>query len=257
LLIARHEYPRLKTAPYLALLKEMGGEVFHRTAPCNSPEKKLEKLNEFFFGDLGFKANEKDYYDPQNSYLSDVMDRRLGIPITMSVVYLELGWMAELPLVGINFPGRFLVAWKQSTADVRRNIYVDVFDGGKTLDQASLKKILRRYLPDDVKFEPLRHLRTAGIKDILHRILLNLKSIHSDRGQVERALWTAEWMVKLKPGDMDSVRDLGVFCYSLGKKEEAETALSLYLENAEKSPDYSQIWQLLQSIKAQHPTNLN
>src|SRR6185369_3558119 len=114
LLIARQEYPDLVPEKYLALVREMTREAAGILASIPTPEGKLEGMNRLFYGVWGFKGNEEDYYDPRNSYLPDVLDRKIGIPITLSALYLELAWASGLPLFGINFPGHFLIAWKES-----------------------------------------------------------------------------------------------------------------------------------------------
>jgi regulator of sirC expression with transglutaminase-like and TPR domain len=253
LLIARQEYPKLKSEKYLSAIREMTRELGEHLDGASSREEKLERYNQFFFEEMGFKGNREDYYDPRNSYVSDVMERKTGIPIALSALYLHLGWKLCLPLFGINFPGHFLVDWKEG----ENHLYIDVFNEGQVLGTLELEALFKRSQGDKSYLQPAVHLRNAGVTDILHRMLANLKGLHASKGQIERALWAAEWMFLLKSNDWESLRDKGIFCYSLGRMEEAQPFLEEYLKNVGRAPDYSQVWQILQAIQAHNPIRFN
>jgi regulator of sirC expression with transglutaminase-like and TPR domain len=257
LLIARQEYPELVPEKYLALIRTMAREAVELLAGVSTREEKLAEINRLFYGEWGFKGNEEDYYDPRNSYLSDVLERKTGIPIALSALYLELGWAAGLPLFGINFPGHFLVALKESETDFEKNLYIDPFNEGRILGRGELKALLEKNGGKGSRLEPVAHLRNAGVREILHRMLSNLKAIHAANDRMERALWAAEWMLLLKPQDWDSLRDKGIFCYSLGRMDEAEKALMEYLEKTKRPTDYSRVWQVIYAIRAQNPIGMN
>lgn len=257
LMIARQEYPDLETTKIKLTIKEMAEALQGRLTPGIPKVQSLDQLNQFFFEEMGFTGNSDNYDDPRNSYLPDVLERKLGIPISLSALYLKLAWESGIPLFGINFPGHFLVAWKESEIKVEKNIYIDVFNGGKILSVEELKEMLAKRFGRKTKLEPITHLRNAGVRDILHRMLANLKVIHVSHDRVARALWAAEWMILLKPQDFDSLRDKGMFCYSLGRLKEAEEALAEYLEKTQKPPDFSHVWKVLYEIRAQNPVHLN
>ncbi len=257
LLIARQEYSKLDTGKYLADIQKMSATAAELMGAQSTKNEKLTRLNQFFFEEMGFRGDTENYYDSRNSYLSDVMDRKLGIPITLSALYLKLAWEAGCPLFGINFPGHFLVAWKESAIDIDQNIYLDVFNEGEILKREELTALLGRSSQSKPKLEPAVHLRNAGVREILHRILANLKVIHAANDKIDRALWTAEWMLLLKPNDWNSLRDKGMFCYSLERFDEAEKALETYLENTGTPADYSHVWQVLYALRARNPFNLN
>jgi len=257
LLIARQQYPDLDMAQYKNLVQSMEQRVVLRLSARTSKMEKISELNRFFFEELGFHGNSEAYYDPRNSYISDVLDRREGIPITLATLYLILGWKAGCPLHGINFPGHFLVEWRESSMDIAQNIYIDVFNGGKILTVDDLQERLRKNLGIDQKLEPVFHLQSAGIRGILHRTLGNLKTIHASQGLFDRALWTVEWMFLFKSNDWNSLRDKGLFSYSLGQYEQATICLETYLEKTVKPADYSQIWQVLYAMKSHNKINLN
>ena len=257
LLVARQEYPGLEIEKYKTTVDEMTRGAVNRLAGALGKKDQLDRLNAYFFGELGFEGERNDYYDPRNSYLPDVLDRRRGIPISLSALYLRLAWGAGIPLYGVNFPGHFLVVYKESNLDIEKNLYVDVFNGGKVLGLEEMKGLLSRSGRRVEKLEPATHLRNAGVLQILHRLLGNLKAIHASQGRVERALWAAEWMMLLLSNDWECLRDKGLFCYSLGRLEEAEKALSTYLEHYTHARDFSKIWNILAVIRVSFPANLN
>jgi regulator of sirC expression with transglutaminase-like and TPR domain len=257
LLIARQQYPDLDEVKYKDLVEVMARRAVEKLSKASTKLQKISALNSFFFDELGFHGNADEYYDPRNSYLSDVLERKEGIPITLSMIYLVLGWKAGLPLHGINFPGHFLVEWRESPADMTQNVFIDVFGGGKILSVEDLQERLNKNMGSPQKFEPVFHLQSAGIRGILHRALGNLKAIHASQGQVERALWATEWMLMLKSNDWNSLRDKGLFSYSLGNYEQAEECLETYLEKTGKPVDYAQVWQVLYAMKSRNNINLN
>ena len=257
LLIARQQYPDLDTAKFKSIVDDMAGQAVNRLSKVSTKLEKIKALNQLFFQEWGFHGNTDEYYDPRNSYISDVLDRKEGIPITLSSVYLMLGWVAGCQLHGINFPGHFLVEWRESSTDLTRSIYIDVFNGGQILTLEDLQERLNKNLESDQKLEAVFHLQSAGIRGILHRTLGNLKAIHASQGLVERALWATEWMLLLKSNDWNSLRDKGLFSYSLGKYDQAEECLETYLEKTGKPADYAQIWQVLYAMKSNNTINLN
>lgn len=257
LLISRQQYPKLDTVKYKSQVSDMAREAVKRLLPGSSKEEKINRLNEFFFNELGFRGNASEYYDPRNSYISDVLDRKEGIPITLSTLYLMLGWVAGCPLHGINFPGHFLVEWHESSTDLAQNAYIDIFNGGKLLTLADLQEQLNKNLGGNQKLEAVFHLQSAGIRGILHRTLNNLKAIHASQGRMDRALWETEWMLLLKSNDWNSLRDKGLFSYSLGRYDVAEECLETYLKKTGKPSDYAQVWQVLYAMRSRNTINLN
>src|SRR5882672_2502554 len=129
LLIAGHGYPDLNVAGYLSRIEELAHMLSMRIGEDATPLERIADLNQFLFGDLGFAANSEDYYDPRNSFLNEVLERRTGIPITLSVIYMELGRRIGLPLQGVSFPGHFLVKCQSPEGE----IVLDPFHGGMRL----------------------------------------------------------------------------------------------------------------------------
>jgi regulator of sirC expression with transglutaminase-like and TPR domain len=172
LLIAELERPELPAARYLARLDELAAGA---RAAARPGESLLDAAVRHLFVDLGFRGNAADYYDPRNSCLDQVLDRRLGIPITLSVVLLEVGWRLGLDLAGVGFPGHFLV----SAGGAER--YLDPFHGGATLDGATLAARLAQALGPQGVLAP-QHLRPVGKREILARMLNNLHGIYRRAG---------------------------------------------------------------------------
>jgi regulator of sirC expression with transglutaminase-like and TPR domain len=205
LLIAAHEYPGLDVFAYLRRLHDLGTELKRRLRPDIGPTDRVVVLNRYLFDELGFRGNTQDYYDPRNSFLNDVLDRRLGIPITLSIIYVEIGRRLGLALHGVAFPGHFLVK-----CPARDGIIVlDPYERGASLGLEDLQQRLRALRggtapPPDMA----RHmLAAAGKKDVLARMLRNLKSIYLERRDPARALAAADRIIALEPRAAEEYRD--------------------------------------------------
>ncbi len=257
LLVATQEHPSLDREKYLAMVRDLIAQTKTRLKPLSTKQEKIEALNELFFQQNGFHGDVDDYYDPRNSYLSDVLERKQGIPISLSILYLLMAWGADCPLLGINFPGHFLVEWREAPLEFHKSIYVDVFNKGKILTVEDLQALLNKNSGSEQKLEPVFHLQAAGVRGILHRMLGNLKAIHAAQGLVDRALWAAEWMILLKSNDWNSLRDKGLFLFSMGEYDESEKCLEEYLDKTKKPVDFAQVWQVLYAMRSRDTINLN
>jgi regulator of sirC expression with transglutaminase-like and TPR domain len=191
LTIAEIERPGLAAGAYLAKLDALAAGV---RAAARPGEPLLDAAVRHLFSELGFRGNTESYYDPKNSCLDQVLDRRLGIPITLSVVVLEIGWRLGLPLGGIGFPGHFLVGGK--SGDVER--ILDPFHGGATLDRAALEERLRQSLGPKAVMAPA-HLRVVRKREILARMLNNLHGIYRRAGDGARVAEVSELLAVLAP----------------------------------------------------------
>ncbi len=205
LLIAVHEYPGLDVFAYLRRLQDLGTELKRRLRRDIGPTDAIIALNRYLFDELGFSGNAQDYYDPRNSFLNDVLDRRLGIPITLSIIYVEIGRRLGLAMHGVSFPGHFLV--KCAARD--GVIVLDPYERGASLSLEDLQRRLR-VLRGGTAPPPeiARHmLAAAGKKDILARMLRNLKNIYLERRDPARALAAADRIIALEPRAADEYRD--------------------------------------------------
>ena len=197
--IAASEYPGLAIDDYLACLHDMAAKLRGRLRADIAIADKLMALNHYLFDELGFSGNSDDFYDPRNSFLNEVIERRVGIPITLGVVYIEIGRRIGLGLHGVSFPGHFLVK-----CALRDGVVVlDPYSRGVSLDADELQQRLRAAgSPGDVDGAILAHLLgAASNKEVLGRMLRNLKGIYVERADWLRALSASERVIALLPDD--------------------------------------------------------
>lgn len=244
LLIAKEEYPELDVPRYLARLEEMADRVRLRVGPVKDPHRLIAGLNDYLFQELGFCGNTENYYDPRNSFLNDVLDRRTGIPITLSTVYLEVGRRIGLRLHGVGMPGHFLV--KYAAAD--EEIVIDPFGGGAIVSAAECQRILDRIYHGKMAFEP-RFLAVLGTRQILSRMLNNLKAIFFHTQEYAKALGVVERLLILEPRAPTETRDRGLLLSQLKRYAEAMAELEQYLTLARGSDDAKVIRDHLRSIR--------
>ena len=180
--LAKSEYPDLNIERELFTFQRMAGDISSKLLDDDDPLYCMNTLSEYLFDHLGFSGNEEDYYDPRNSYLNQVLARRKGIPITLAVVYMELGRRLKIPLVGIGMPGHFLV--RHVEVD---DLFVDPFHGGIMLSEDECRERLRERVMGALHWDPSL-LRPVSNQEILARIIRNLKTIFMHRGDYVRAL---------------------------------------------------------------------
>jgi len=212
LMIAQDAYPALDVERYLGEIERMAMRLRGRMPQSSAAEERIVALNQFLFEDLGYWGNTDDYYDPRNSYLSDVIDRKTGIPITLSILYMEVGRRVGLPLEGVSFPGHFLVRVR-----VRGGVLVlDPFAGGAPQSEDELRARLKRVIPEGVASDvpvaelPLdQFLEPASKRQILSRVLRNLKGIYRDTDKPERMLEVLNRMLLVTPDSHAELRDRG------------------------------------------------
>lgn len=207
LLVATDEYPALDVSAYLRRLDELADGVRRRLRPDADFETTVVALNEFLFDEQGFTGNTEDYYDPRNSFLNEVLDRRRGIPVTLAILYIEIGRRLGLTLEGVTFPGHFLV--KTATAD--GEIVLDPFSGGMPVSEEDLRERLQARFPEhDAPNGALaRLLAAADKKQILLRMLRNLKAIYLHRDQHDKALGVLNRMLFIEPELAEELRERG------------------------------------------------
>jgi regulator of sirC expression with transglutaminase-like and TPR domain len=205
LVIAAHEYPGLDVLAYQARMDRIAVTLRDRLRRDIGPTEAIIALNRYLFEELGFQGNALDYYDPRNSFLNEVLDRKLGIPLTLAVIYVEVGRRIGLALHGVSFPGHFLVK-----CPARDGVIVlDPYARGASLSLEDLQQRLRALRggaapPTDFA----RHmLAAAGKKDILARMLRNLKGIYLQRRDLPRALAAADRVIALEPRAAEEYRD--------------------------------------------------
>lgn len=230
LLIACEEYPSLEPRRYLARLDAMGEALAPRLSGAAEALEAATTLRQYLFREEGFHGNTDSYYDPRNSFLNDVLDRRTGIPITLSAVYIEVARRAGVSVFGVGLPGHFVV--KLLGAD--REILVDPFHGGAVLSERDCQARLDRIFEGRVKMEP-RMLEAVTPRQILERMLRNLKALYVKETDHPRTLGVLELLLRLAPGSLEDLRDRGLVyaamdCYRLAARD-----LEAYLARAPKT----------------------
>ena len=252
LALARDEYPTLGVQTYLARLDELADTVRARVPDSDQLPDLARALSEHLFENEGFAGNTEHYADPRNSYLNDVIDRRLGIPITLCVVYLEVGWRLGIPMQGVSFPGHFLVKFAYRGGEV----VLDPFFKGVSLSETQLVERIERIAGDAVSARSMlpRFLAAVDKRTILARILRNLKAIFIDMGRLDRALLACEKICLLTPDDPDEIRDRGMLYERLQSFRAAFVDYQRYLKLAPQAPDADKIRARLRDLEPRAAT---
>jgi regulator of sirC expression with transglutaminase-like and TPR domain len=244
LMIAEDAYPGLDVDRYVGEIERMAIRLRGRMPQKQNAEERVVALNQFLYEDLGYWGNTDAYYDPRNSYLNEVIERKTGIPITMSILYMELGRRIGLPLEGVSFPGHFLVRLK-----LRGGMLVlDPFCGGAPQSEDDLRSRVKRVIPDGVADDlpaaelPLdQFLEPATNRQILSRVLRNLKGIYRESDKPERLLEVLNRMLLVTPGASAELRDRG---YVYQRLECYRAALKDLTDYAEREPDAPDLYEV-------------
>ena len=241
--IAADEYPRLRVKSYLKILDEWS-ETLRRKFRGLSPAMQIDRLNEWLFETMRFSGNEEDYYDPKNSFLNDVIDRRMGIPISLSVIYLEMAWALGLEAAGISFPGHFLVR----VIAEGKPLYVDTFHKGKIMTTDGCMQFLRELTEGELQFQD-SFLLTVSKRDILARMLRNLKRIYLEACNYPKLIRVLDRLVALNPEVYDEVRDRGIIHYQMKAFQLAQQDFETFLSMTPDSEDAEVIHQYLEILR--------
>ena len=246
LLVASHRYPDLDIRHYLDVINEFGESVSARIATDSGPVEKVAALNHYLFDELGFAPNAEDYYDPRNSLLNEVMERRTGIPITLSLIYMAVGSRLGLTLKGVCYPGHFLVKCRLPEG----MIVLDPFFRGQSLAITDLQRMLRETRGGEVSRAIVAGLLVAASKrQILLRMLRNLKGIYLHNRELDNALKIMNWIVAADPRQAVEVRDRGVVYQELECFRAAASDFERYLELAPACTDGESIRQRLLQLR--------
>jgi len=235
--IAQHDYPRLDVQATLAEIDTLAAKLKRRLAADAAPMQRLRLLNRFFFQELGFSGNVNDYYDPRNSYVHCVLETRRGIPITLALLYVELANQVGLDACGISFPGHFLAKVHMPQGE----IVIDPFTG-QSMSRDALDALLvpyrRRGARSGLGDAPLgSFLQPARPREVIARMLRNLKEVFRSSQDAPRLLGIAERLVILLPDAWEERRDRGLVHAALGARFPAMADLAGYLEHAPDAPD--------------------
>lgn len=242
LLIAQEEYPDLEIRPYIAKIDQLAaGAPVVRDLPTEAAAPSLMK---YLFQTQGFQGNEENYYDPRNSYLNEVLDRRLGIPITLALVAMEVGRRVGLRFSGVGLPGHFILKHPQAGGD----LFFDPFRGGAEITLDDCREIVSKVSGGLL---PLRgeHLRPATKLEILIRILRNLKGAYERANDLPRALAAVERILILDPEDHDEIRERGMILSKMGLTTKALVDLETYLRLEPDAVDTDEVWEQVRAIR--------
>ncbi len=248
LAIAQEEYRALDWSRYLARLDALAARVrVHAPAPARAGTVLLA-IRTVLFEEERFRGNDEDYYDPRNSFLNEVLDRRLGIPITLSILYIEVARRVGLRLEGVAFPGHFLAKYAPQGGP---EVFIDAYNGGEVLSADEC--IARFQAASHGRPIEQRHLAAVGPRQILARMLHNLKRIYLERSDDIRLWWVVDRLLMLDPSQPEELRDRGLISARLGNGTAAARDLGAYLEVAPDSPDAKQVREILANVRSRTP----
>jgi regulator of sirC expression with transglutaminase-like and TPR domain len=263
LLVARVEHRALDPQPTENAIARLGAVAARRIERLGAgapPEEQVDTLNALLFEDEGFHGDTEHYDDPRNSFLNDVVARRTGIPITLAVIYLEVGRLAGVRLEGVNFPGHFLVRHAGTHAgESRRDLIIDPFHGGALLGEVDLRELLREHAGEEVAYS--RHLMASADKrQILTRMLVNLKRLYVSMRSFPQARTVVELLTALDPLALAEVRDRGLLAYHEGDFSAALRDLEGYLRatsrtaasagaDEDRREEYQQVWEHVKTLR--------
>jgi len=227
LLVASHRYPDLDVGYYLGVIDDYVASMSAQIVADCGPAEKVAVLNRYLFDELGFMPNTQDYFDPRNSLLNDVMERRTGIPITLSLIYMAVGNRIGLALKGVCYPGHFLVKCELPDG----MIVLDPFSRGQSLDITDLQRMLREAQGGEVSRAIVASLLVAASKrEILIRMLRNLKAIYIRNRDLDNALAIMNWIVAADPRQGTEIRDRGMIYQDMECFRAAASDFERYLE---------------------------
>jgi regulator of sirC expression with transglutaminase-like and TPR domain len=236
LAIARVEYPALNPAAYVAALDRMGQEAAARMH--DTGDDSVRAFNEYLYDEQGFAGNRERYDDPRNSFINEVLDRRIGIPISLAVVYLEVARRAGLQVDGVNFPGHFLLRAGHAVASDARSeiVIIDPFHGGAQLSEYDCRQLLRHHVGDEAAFDSAL-LAPASRHEIVVRMLVNLKRLYVRMRSFPQARVISSLLLGIDPAAISELRDRGLLAYHLQDFSAALRDLEEYLRLSPKSSE--------------------
>ncbi len=232
LLVAAEEYPALDLGAEIARVDALGREALRRVGALSNVFARLDALRSLLFEDLGFRGSGDQYDDPRNSYLNEVLGRRIGIPITLSILYVEVASRAGIRASGVALPGHFVARVDEG----ERTVFVDPFHGGNVITEDDCRDLTARTTGRSSLFRR-DLLAGADAPAILTRLLHNLKRVYLAREDYPRAHAAVERILIVSPGEHREIRDRGFLHAHLGRTDAAVADLEAYLSLAPRAPD--------------------
>ncbi len=240
-------YPDLHVDSALKEIDAMGGEFrqsIKKLMPLR-PTQMIEQINNFLFKDKQFKANVQDYYNPLNSYLNIVVQHRCGIPITLAILYMRIAFSVNFKLYPVNFPAHFLVKYILDDGDVE--IIIDPFNGGRIMDDYSLKALLQQFYPHENIPLTRGFVEKATVGQVIIRMLNNLKASYYESLDLDKAEIANEMIISIDQDNPGAIRDKGMILLKRGKPIEAVKILNLYLELDPEAEDADEVLDIIRN----------
>ena len=235
------EHPKLNISKYIENINQISNSLKLKINDVKNPTYLISMLNEYFFDELGFHGDEEDYYDPGNNFLNIVLDKKSGIPITLSILYSKVAESIGLNFQIVGFPGHVVVKYKEETI-------LDPFYRGGLLTIEDLEEILHRNFGDDVEFIP-KYLDEATTEQLLTRLLRNLKNAYTQSYAYDKAIRCANMILGIQPESSEEIRDKGILKERLLQYDEALPLLNKYLELEPEAEDVDFILELIKSVR--------
>jgi regulator of sirC expression with transglutaminase-like and TPR domain len=244
LILACEEYPQLEISPYLDILDNMAEIAAQKLLPADSPVETIKKINTVLFEIFEFRGATADYYDPRNSFFNDVLDRRIGIPITLSTVYIDVSRRLNFPIVGVGLPGHFIVKY----SDRLQEFFLDPFNRGEILTRDDCRNRIYERYGDSVEFSD-RMLGRVTHRQILWRMLNNLKEIYLKAHAFDKGLAIVDMMLMVAPEEIPQFRDRGLLRLQLRQFAGAARDLEHYVRHSPGADDREEIENHLKELR--------
>jgi regulator of sirC expression with transglutaminase-like and TPR domain len=239
--IARDAYPDLEIESYLGRIQALADRVRLRCPRGSKVRDILGQINWVLFVEEEMRGNGEDYYDPRNSYLNEVLDRRLGIPISLSVLYQAVAEPLGLSMAGVNLPAHFMLR----VDDGEQTWFVDPYDAGNAMTRAACERKLSDLLQQPVDLTDAM-AAACPIAAVVTRMLRNVKAIYLNANDVPSALPVQRRLAALNPHDSQEVQDMGVLCLNADRPGKAIDPLQAYLATSPNSAKAQEIRALLE-----------
>jgi regulator of sirC expression with transglutaminase-like and TPR domain len=239
LAIAQTEYPSMEPGKYAARVYALAERAKSRLGNVLEPRAAIRAINTVMFEEEGFRGNRDEYYDPRNSFLNEVLDRKLGIPITLSVIYIEIAKRVGLPLLGVGMPGHFLLKHYDEYAN---ELLIDVFEGGRIVSSASCQQRLDEIYGGQMSLQP-EHLAAVTRRQLLTRMLNNLRQIYISSRNFRKALTMVDLTLCMHPRSPEDIKSRAILRYNMKQFSGALQDFELYVKIAPDASDAEEIRQ--------------
>jgi len=245
-------YPELDVSAALVKVDDMGKQAAElakkKLATPRRPTQVIELINSYLFESQKFRPNTDDYYNPLNSYLNVVIERRTGIPITLCILYMRIAKALDFKLLPINFPSHFLL--KHVMEGGNGEIIIDPFNGGRIMDDYALKALLERSYPgQQISLTRAFVEKTTASRTII-RLLNNLKGSYYESQDMDKYELANEMVLAIDQYNPDAIRDRGIVLLKEGRSDEAASALNMYLEIDPEAEDADDVLDIIRQIRS-------